>query len=199
MSAFSTRSLQSERCHLPPAAVKAPCPSCHLPPSNQAAVEDWKLAAEGRAHGDDEVGFLNYAFESGLYTQGEGRRAGTRGEVSGMKTDLPLGDRCRLQTKVAEAGFEGSVGADGATFGAGVTGGGAAIDCTKGSKQDVDIALARGGLNGGGGAALRLHWSDTDGDGLREFGAGGDIGPFTADYKTELPHHLVRTVSGGAQ
>jgi len=46
---------------------------------------------------------------------------------------------------------------------------------------------ARFGLGAGVGAAGRLHWADTDGDGLREYGFGADIGPFSFDLKTEDP------------
>ena len=46
---------------------------------------------------------------------------------------------------------------------------------------------ARFGLGAGVGAAGRLHWADEDGDGLREYGFGADIGPFSFDVKTEDP------------
>jgi len=46
---------------------------------------------------------------------------------------------------------------------------------------------SRFGLGLGVGAAGRLHWDDADGDGLREYGFGADIGPISFDYKTEDP------------
>lgn len=39
----------------------------------------------------------------------------------------------------------------------------------------------------GVGAAGRLHWADSDGDGNREYGFGADIGPLTFDVKSEDP------------
>jgi hypothetical protein len=45
----------------------------------------------------------------------------------------------------------------------------------------------RFGLGAGVGAAGRLHWADSDGDGHREYGFGADIGPVSFDYKTEDP------------
>ncbi len=43
------------------------------------------------------------------------------------------------------------------------------------------------GLAAGVGAAGRLHWADSDGDGNREYGFGADIGPLTFDVKSEDP------------
>jgi hypothetical protein len=43
------------------------------------------------------------------------------------------------------------------------------------------------GLSKGEGFAGRLHHGDADGDGLREWGAGFDFGPVSADIKTEDP------------
>jgi hypothetical protein len=51
-------------------------------------------------------------------------------------------------------------------------------------------------MSGGVGAAGRLHFGDSDGDGAREYGIGGDLGPFSVDFKTEDPlrslltHHI---------
>ena len=46
---------------------------------------------------------------------------------------------------------------------------------------------ARIGAALGVGAAGRLHWADSDGDGNREYGFGADIGPLTFDVKSEDP------------
>ena len=43
------------------------------------------------------------------------------------------------------------------------------------------------GVSAGPGVAIRLHHSDEDGDGRREWGVGLDLGPVTADVKTENP------------
>lgn len=46
---------------------------------------------------------------------------------------------------------------------------------------------SRLGLAAGVGAAGRLHWADSDGDGRREYGFGADVGPLTFDVKSEDP------------
>lgn len=48
----------------------------------------------------------------------------------------------------------------------------------------------------GPGASLRGHWADEDGDGLREYGFGADIGDFSFDFTTEDPlRSLARSAS----
>lgn len=56
---------------------------------------------------------------------------------------------------------------------------------TKGTgNQDKSARL---GLSAGIGAALRGHWGDNDNDKLREYGFGFDLGPVSADIKSEDP------------
>lgn len=52
---------------------------------------------------------------------------------------------------------------------------------------DATDREARIGLAAGVGAAGRLHWADSDGDGNREYGFGADIGPLTFDVRSEDP------------
>jgi len=55
----------------------------------------------------------------------------------------------------------------------------------------------RVGLSAGGGAAGRVHWGDRDGDGNAEYGIGVDVGPISADIKTEDPlRTYINTATG---
>lgn len=60
-------------------------------------------------------------------------------------------------------------------------------------ESDTDQEI-RGGLDLGLSLGGRLHYGDSDGDGLREYGGGLDLGIFSFDLKTEDP---VRTLFGG--
>ena len=59
--------------------------------------------------------------------------------------------------------------------------------------DDYTIRL---GASAGAGAGGRMHWSDDDGDGVREFGVGADVGWFSADLKWEnlFDHSVTDTV-----
>lgn len=62
----------------------------------------------------------------------------------------------------------------------------------EGNNTDESLRL---GLSAGEGAAVRGHWGDSDSDEHREYGFGFDVGPVSADIKTEDP---LRTMAKGA-
>ncbi|HEY1293150.1 MAG TPA: hypothetical protein VGJ60_08730 [Chloroflexota bacterium] len=80
---------------------------------------------------------------------------------------------------------EATVGKDGAGLGAQASLGEAAVTAGPLSSKRADDVQARVGVSYGGGAAARLHWSDDDGDGVREYGFGIDYGPLSMDLKSE--------------
>lgn len=95
----------------------------------------------------------------------------------------------------AHVGSEGGrIGAQASLLSGGATLGGAEYDSFFGT--EITGTAAMGGVGGSAG----LHWSDDDGDGLREYGLqvggswgiGGNVG-----IKTELPGHLLNAVSDG--
>jgi hypothetical protein len=69
---------------------------------------------------------------------------------------------------------------------------GAATLGTRGTEIDESVRL--GGFAGAG-AAGRLHYGDSDGDGNREYGFGIDAGPILFDYKTEDPLHSIANLA----
>ncbi len=87
---------------------------------------------------------------------------------------------------VFSADAEISVGNDGLTVGAGANAVHGAVTLGGFNPDDswADSQL-RLGASLGVGLAGRLHWADSDGDGVREIGLGADIGPFSGDFKTE--------------
>jgi hypothetical protein len=84
---------------------------------------------------------------------------------------------------------EASVGTDGLTVGAGITGvAGAATFGEFGTPGDEWENQLRVGFGATLGAAGRLHWGDEDGDGWHEVGIGFDAGLWSADFKSEAIH-----------
>jgi hypothetical protein len=120
-----------------------------------------------------------------------GKRYGIRGSAQAAALNWALGNDSgnvqRVELHVAQAQVDGSFGSDGASFGAGASLGGAAITAGPLSKSSDNDANARFGLSASVGLAGRLHWSDDDKDGSREYGLGFDLGPVSADVKFEKP------------
>jgi hypothetical protein len=72
---------------------------------------------------------------------------------------------------------------------------GAVTNQTRGTSADE---TKRFGLSAGVGLAGRVHHSDDDGDGIKEYGFGFDFGPLSVDYKAEkgLVHDAVGWLDG---
>jgi hypothetical protein len=73
--------------------------------------------------------------------------------------------------------------------GAGGTGsvfGGAVTSRAMSPKTDDDVVV-KAGVALSAGVAVRVHHSDEDRDGKKEYGAGMDVGPVTFDLKSESP------------
>ena len=60
--------------------------------------------------------------------------------------------------------------------------------------RDTDTSI-RGGLSAGEGLALRLHYGDADGDGVREYGIGGDLLVGSGDIRSEQIHRFGQFMS----
>lgn len=110
-----------------------------------------------------------------------GPGAYVHGDASGPAFDL--------SSYAGESGF--GFGAQASVAGFNVGGG------TTGTDADE---YGKFGLSEGAGAAVRGSWGDTDHDGLREYGGGVDVGPFSVDMRTEDPFRSgVRNfIPGGA-
>jgi len=110
-----------------------------------------------------------------------GPGAYVHGDASGPAFDL--------SSYAGESGF--GFGAQASVTGFNVGGG------TTGTDADE---YGKFGLSEGAGAAVRGSWGDTDHDGLREYGGGVDVGPFSVDMRTEDPFRSgVRNfIPGGA-
>jgi len=89
--------------------------------------------------------------------------------------------------QVATGGGELSFGENGIRAQAGVSMGGYEGTLGEIDKKSKNDEVLRVGLDVGLSGGARLHWGDTDGDGKREYGFGVDIGPLSADIKTEDP------------
>ena len=98
---------------------------------------------------------------------------------------------------------EASIGQDGATLGAQITGAarrsvlGGDFDSQHNNDQQLRI-----GPSVGAGLAGRLHWDDSDNDGYREYGFGADFGIWkglglTSDLRTEDPLFIGLSPLGG--
>lgn len=82
-----------------------------------------------------------------------------------------------LGAKTTNKSAQLSAQASGPTFS--LTGG------TRGTDRDSDAKFGLSPFGPGGG--LRLHYGDADGDKLREYGFGLDLGVVSCDFKTEDP------------
>jgi hypothetical protein len=120
-----------------------------------------------------------------------GKRYGVRGSAQLAALNWALGKNDfnidRVEMHVAQVQADASFGSDGASFGGGASLGGAAITAGSPSKSSDSDESVRLGLSASVGAAGRLHWSDEDQDGSREYGFGFDLGPISADVKLEKP------------
>ncbi len=128
----------------------------------------------------------------GVWGDEKGQRIGARGNAQMAKGNaFSQENGLGVEGSVFSAGAEMSAGSDGATIGAGAS----VIDgavTVGGFNRDDSWAdsQVRGGLGFGVGAAGRLHWSDTDQDGVEEVGFGFDAGPVSFDVKSEAPTQL---------
>ena len=102
---------------------------------------------------------------------------GFQGQAS---MDLGNGRSMSIDGQAGTGGLEASVGSDGATLGGGFTAVGGSVSVNDGHEG------TRFGLSEGPSLAARAHWGE-DKDGFRQYGAGGDVGPFSVDFTTNDP------------
>jgi hypothetical protein len=132
---------------------------------------------------DGKLGFWNEPRQDG----DPDSRFGVRANGGLFKSSLNPGGYVSGDYGVGTAGVDLNAGSNGLSIGATanlIEGSMTAGNFTKGKNDEESLRL---GLSAGGGAAGRLHWGDSDNDGSREYGFGFDIGPFSADLKTEDP------------
>jgi hypothetical protein len=90
-----------------------------------------------------------------------------------------------IEGSALSAEADASVGKDGASGGAQASLGDVAVTQGRLSNKRADDLQERFGVSAGVGGAGRLHWSDEDRDGVREYGFGFDAGPISLDFKSE--------------
>ena len=103
-------------------------------------------------------------------------------KIGGVTIGLDIG--------LPSANADFNLGEDGLTIGAGanlISGGVHGGNLNPETKTDT---VVKGGVGIGVGGGGRLHWSDDDKDGHREYGFGGDIKFISVDVKTEDPVRL---------
>jgi hypothetical protein len=123
-------------------------------------------------------------------------RYGALQNIGYQKKQINQGGVVSADAEALTAGYEFSAGTDGATAGIGANLIAGSISAGKPSDQSHNDEQVRFGLSAGAGAAARGFWGDKDGDGYNEYGFGIDLGPISADLKTEDP--LGTLVRGGA-
>jgi len=143
----------------------------------------------------------NVSFGGGFYQDEDGKDTigvNASAETFKYKNDhLYENERGKIGLDVAGPGasakWQGNENTSEAGAGAGM--GSIAVTAqTTGTDHDE---AARLGYSHGPGAAARIHYGDTDGDGRREYGFGLDVGPVTFDVKTEDPARTaVHSVAG---
>jgi hypothetical protein len=148
----------------------------------------------GKASGSADVGpqanagVGSYKDPTGKQTYGA-RADATTGQASGQ-VDVP-GGKVGGEVAGPSAGAGASANDSTAQVGAGASAATVAVNAGS-TGTNVDES-ARFGVSPGVGAAARVHYGDSDGDGHREYGVGVDVGPFTADVKSEDPLRTMAT------
>ncbi len=130
---------------------------------------------------------LNANAEIGMMGAPGSRRLGGKADANMFNGKTPDNYWLGGEMGVFNANAEASVGQDGATVGAGAQVIGGAVRFGENTKDRANDSQVRLGASFGVGAAGRLHWSDSDNDGHREYGFGGDVGPISFDLKSEDP------------
>jgi hypothetical protein len=124
---------------------------------------------------------------TGSWEEGGNTRYGGKLGGGAAKVDINKDEDISGDFGLGTGGAEASVGDDG--FSLGASGNLVEGSITTGQPSDdskID-EQNRFGLSYGGGGAFRGHWDDKDNDGYREYGFGFDVGPVSADIKTEDP------------
>lgn len=124
-------------------------------------------------------------FNAGAWEDGDDTRLGARAGITNFDNLVQLGN----------ASAEASIGTDGATLGAGTTGAGLDLKMQPFDAANDNETRVHGGVSKNTGAALRLHWDDSDGDGANELGFGADLGKYSFDVKSEAAHNAI--MNGG--
>jgi len=145
-------------------------------------------------HGDFDVNGVPVSGDAGKmslrlgkWKDGDNTRYGGKFGGGGLKGDINKDGEFSGDFGVGTGGAEASAGDDGFTVGAsGNMLEGSVTTAPPSADSRID-EQSRFGLSWGGGAAGRGHWGDKDGDGYREYGFGFDVGPVSADIKTEDP------------
>lgn len=125
--------------------------------------------------------------EAGIWGEEGRRRGGVRGDVAMFDGYHNPNGVAGIGMDVFTASAEASIGENGATLGAGATAVGVDGHLGNFDASRNNDTQVRAGVSANVGAAGRLHWGDSDGDGQREYGIGADIGPLSFDIKSEDP------------
>lgn len=125
--------------------------------------------------------------EIGMMGAPGSRRLGGKADAQMFNAKTPEDYWLGGELGIFNANAEASVGEDGATVGAGANIIGGALRFGQNTADRANDSQVRIGAGLGVGGAGRLHWSDSDNDGHREYGFGADIGPISFDVKSEDP------------
>ena len=149
------------------------------------------LHADVQVYGSDELDVVRQSIHIGQWGEEGRRRYGFEfgGALASHRTDMDgLPGGAKLKQDWGSVLVAANAGQDGGTLGVTGTGVSVAVDNLN-EQHDPDPndpqRQGRFGPNLGFGGLVRGHWSDVDKDGNRELGAGGDIGQFTGDYRSE--------------
>lgn len=135
----------------------------------------------GLLHGDSEQGgkvdILSANAGFGVLGGGDSTRYGMRGDAQVFNAGSGDAGVVGGDFGIAAAGAEATLGGDGASLGAGASVLQGGVRFGENDAERANDTQLRVGAGMGVGASGRLHWTDTDGDGRREYGVGGDVGP----------------------
>ena len=150
---------------------------------------------------DNNIDFVSANAQLGVFGDEGSRRFGLGGDAQVLRFDSGDLGGWGLDGSAVSAGAEFSIGEDGLTAGASAEWGqvGATVgNLTPSEENEWDTSLRVGG-SAGVGFAGRLHWGDSDGDGIREMGLGVDFLAGSFDLKSEALGQAWNGISGAAE
>jgi hypothetical protein len=132
---------------------------------------------------DSDVGFGEGAV--GSWEEEGGVQNGIRAKVGLARSKINEGGIVSGDWEAGTAGAEFSYGDNGIRAQAGATGVGGGMTFGNFEKENDTDSQVRVGLSAGPSLGVRVHWGDSDGDGIPEIGGGADVGALSIDSKSE--------------
>jgi hypothetical protein len=152
---------------------------------NKSGGYEFAFRANGQTddYVDSDAGFGEGAI--GSWEEEGGVQNGVRAKFGLARSKINEGGIVSGDWEAGTAGAEFSYGDNGIRAQAGATGVGGGMTFGNFEKENDTDSQVRIGLSAGPSLGVRVHWGDSDGDGIPEIGGGADVGALSIDSKSE--------------